>query len=144
MATLITNSPEETFALGTRLAQSATPGWVFGLSGDLGTGKTQFVKGFALGLQIRSRIQSPTFTLVHEYRDGRLPLFHLDLYRLESTAQIVAAGLEEYFAPTDGISIIEWFERWDGPVPPRLARLFFQHHSETTRAIEYTHDGPCP
>lgn len=146
MATLITLNAEQTVDLGARLAREAADGWVFGLTGDLGAGKTQFVKGFARGLGIHARIQSPTFTLVHEYHDGRLPLFHLDLYRLENTSQILLSGLEDYFAPTHGISIIEWFDRWEGPPPPRLARLHFQHTSESTRTItlDSSHDRPGP
>jgi tRNA threonylcarbamoyladenosine biosynthesis protein TsaE len=84
---------------------------VLGLSGDLGAGKTQLVKGFARGLGITERVHSPTFALVNIYTGGRLTLFHLDLYRLETRAQILAAGLEEYLTP-DGITVIEWAERW--------------------------------
>jgi len=93
------------------------------LSGDLGAGKTQFVKGLARGLGITARVHSPTFSLVNIYAGGRLTLFHLDLYRLETRQQILAAGLTEYLEPP-GVTAIEWPERWfgemmseQGPVP---------------------------
>jgi len=96
MATYISHSPAETESLGETLGRAAESGLVIGLSGDLGAGKTQLVKGLARGLGIAARIHSPTFTLVNVYRGGRLTLFHLDLYRLETMEQIHSAGLDEY------------------------------------------------
>ena len=84
MATFISHSPAETESLGEKLGRAAQRGLVIALSGDLGAGKTQFVKGLARGLGISARVHSPTFTLVNEYGGGRLKLFHLDLYRLET------------------------------------------------------------
>src|SRR5687767_8154601 len=104
MPSILSNSPEETLRLGEQWGREAKPGWVIGLSGDLGAGKTQLVKGIAHGLGIAARIQSPTFTLVHEIQEGRLPLYHIDLYRLDTPAQIVAAGLEEYFHQKEGVT----------------------------------------
>lgn len=114
MDTFISRSPEQTAALGEQWALEARRGWVIGLSGELGAGKTQLVKGFARGLGITTRILSPTFALVNEYREGRLPLFHLDLYRLDDPEQIARAGLGEYLQP-EGVTIIEWVERWVEP-----------------------------
>jgi len=111
MTTFISHSPAETGSLGERWGRSAQRGLVIGLSGDLGAGKTQLVKGIAPGLGITARVHSPTFTLVNEYGGGRLRLFHLDLYRLETRGQIVSAGLEEFLQP-DGVTVVEWAERW--------------------------------
>jgi tRNA threonylcarbamoyladenosine biosynthesis protein TsaE len=112
MATIISHSPEETQALGEAWGRTAQSGLLVGLCGDLGAGKTQLVKGFGLGLDITARVHSPTFALVNIYAGGRLTLFHLDLYRLETNEQILAAGLEEYLAPA-GVAVVEWAERWD-------------------------------
>ena len=110
MATFTSHSPAETESLGEKFGRSAQSGFVFALSGDLGAGKTQFVKGLARGLEIPARVHSPTFTLVNEYGGGRLKLFHLDLYRLETPAQIFSAGVEEFLQP-GGVTVIEWAER---------------------------------
>jgi len=110
MATFISHSPAETESLGERWGRAAQTGLVIGLSGDLGAGKTQLVKGLARGLGSAARVHSPTFTLVNEYGGGRLRLFHLDLYRLETRGQIISAGLEEFLQP-DGVAVIEWAER---------------------------------
>ena len=110
MATFISHSPAETETLGEKFGRAAQRGLVLALSGDLGAGKTQFVKGLARGLGVTARVHSPTFTLVNEYAGGRLKLFHLDLYRLETPAQMLSAGIEEFLSP-DGVAVIEWAER---------------------------------
>ncbi len=110
MPTVVTHSPAETESLGEGWGRRAQRGWVVGLSGELGAGKTQLVKGLARGLGIAARVHSPTFTLLNQYDGGRLRLFHLDLYRLETPGQIAAAGLEQYLQP-DGVTVIEWAER---------------------------------
>src|SRR5580658_285523 len=99
MVTFISHSAAETESLGEQFGRPAKIATVFALSGELGAGKTQFVKGLARGLEISARIHSPTFTLVNEYGGGRLKLFHLDLYRLETPAQVKSAGLEDYLQP---------------------------------------------
>ena len=144
------HSPAETETLGEAWGRAAESGLVIGLSGDLGAGKTQLVKGLARGLGIAVRVHSPTFTLVNEYGAGRLPLFHLDLYRLETREQIVAAGLEEYLQP-DGVAVIEWAERWFGEVrspkcevrsPGRQIRwVEIEVLNETERRITYEDFG---
>jgi tRNA threonylcarbamoyladenosine biosynthesis protein TsaE len=111
--TFLSHSPEQTEALGESWGRAAESGWVIGLCGDLGAGKTQLVKGLARGLDIPGRVHSPTFALVNIYTGGRLPLAHLDLYRLDTPAQITTAGLEEYLQPA-GVTVIEWAEKWLG------------------------------
>jgi tRNA threonylcarbamoyladenosine biosynthesis protein TsaE len=150
MATFISHSPAETESLGEAWGRAAERGLGIGLSGDLGAGKTQLVKGLARGLGITARVHSPTFTLVNEYSGGRLRLFHLDLYRLETREQIVAAGLEEYLHP-DGVTVIEWAERWFGEVrnpkcevrsPGQQTRwVKIEVLSETERRITYEDFG---
>jgi tRNA threonylcarbamoyladenosine biosynthesis protein TsaE len=111
MVTNISHSVAETEALGESWGREAQSGLVIGLTGELGAGKTQLVKGLARGLDISARVHSPTFTLVNIYTGGRLALYHLDLYRLETHEQIAAAGLDEYLQPS-GVTVIEWVERW--------------------------------
>lgn len=140
MATFISHSPEETEAFAARLGTAMQSECLIGLSGDLGAGKTQFVKGLARGLGVKERVHSPTFALLNIYGGGRLPLFHLDLYRLESQEQIVAAGLEEYFSP-GGVAVVEWIERWHGPKPARYRQFNFEFVSENERRILYENTG---
>ena len=118
MGTLISRSPERTELLGETWGREAANGWVLGLCGDLGIGKTQLVRGLARGLGCSDRVHSPTFSLVNIYGGGRMPLFHIDLYRLETRQQIIDAGLEEYLTPAGGVTVIEWAERWFGRKGP--------------------------
>ncbi len=149
MDTFISNSPAETHALGEAWGRAAMPGWLIALRGDLGAGKTHLVQGLARGLGINGRIPSPTFALVIEHRGGRLPLAHLDLYRLETPAQIASAGLEDYFQPRDGVTVVEWCERWPAfaeaaPVLPpglRLRRVTIESTGEMTRRISHEDFG---
>jgi tRNA threonylcarbamoyladenosine biosynthesis protein TsaE len=145
MATFISHNPADTEALGERFGRAAQRGWVIALSGDLGAGKTQFVRGVARGLDCAGKVHSPTFTLVNEYGGGRLKLFHLDLYRLETAQQILSAGIEEYLVP-DGVSVVEWAERledgrWkmeDGKI---FLRVKIEILSKTERKIIYDDFG---
>lgn len=102
-----TSSPEETEALGAFVADGLLPGDRVGLVGDLGAGKTRFVRGVARGLGAKGLVKSPSFTLVNIYEGGRIPLYHIDLYRLGSVEELYGAGLEEYIYG-DGVSVIEW------------------------------------
>jgi tRNA threonylcarbamoyladenosine biosynthesis protein TsaE len=137
MATHISHSPAETEALGEQLGRAAQPGLVLALSGDLGAGKTQLVKGLARGLGVTSRVHSPTFTLVNEYSGGRLRLFHLDLYRLETAAQILSAGVVDYLQP-DGVAVIEWAERLPAEWRQgRIVKVSIEIMGDTVRQIIY-------
>ena len=148
MATFISKSPEETRQLGERWGREAKAGWVVGLSGDLGAGKTQLVKGIASGLGVTGCVRSPTFALINEYSDGRLRLAHIDLYRLDTREQMVGAGLEEYFSRPTGIAVIEWAEKWfdrgstfEGRAS-RVRRVNIEALGETERRITYEDFGP--
>ena len=102
-----TNSPEETFAIGKALGEQAIPGQVICLDGDLGVGKTVFTQGFAEGLGIDGPVNSPTFTIVQVYEEGRLPLYHFDVYRIGDVEEMDEIGYEEYFYG-EGVALIEW------------------------------------
>ena len=136
MATFISKSPEETYALGLKWAEELDDGWVLGLIGDLGTGKTQLVKGLAAGLEIDGKVSSPTFTIVNEYSCSETTLYHLDLYRLETSEEINSAGLDPYLDP-EGISVIEWIDRWPEARPEKLRLVHLKSLSETEREIRY-------
>ena len=116
-----THSPEETWELAAELAGELGPGTVIALHGDLGAGKTCFVQGYAAALGIDEPITSPTYTLIGEY-EGRLPLHHIDLYRLSGPTEALGLGLEEYF-DVNGITAIEWAERAEGLLPPDLLHI---------------------
>ena len=145
MATFISRSPEETLALGERWGREAQAGWLIGLSGDLGAGKTVLVKGSAQGLGITARGHSPTFALVNEYRGGRLPMVHLDLYRMETRAEIAGAGLEEYFDKPSVVVAVEWMERWFGEqkalavrsLSARYRQVLIETLGESERRVTY-------
>ena len=129
-----THSPEETRELASRIAADLRPGDVLALRGPLGSGKTCFVQGCARGLKVTERyITSPTFVLVREYR-GRLPLYHIDLFRLATGPEIEHLGLEEYLEG-DGVSAVEWAEKVEGMLPERTINISFDCLDEMTRKI---------
>jgi tRNA threonylcarbamoyladenosine biosynthesis protein TsaE len=117
---IITQSPEETIALGQKLAQHLKPADVLGLIGEFGAGKTTLVKGVAQGLGVKERehVSSPSFVIVKEY-EGRIPLFHLDLYRLDNLTEIEYLGFGEYLFD-EGVCVIEWAERMKMLLPDYL------------------------
>ncbi len=142
MATLTSRSPAETERIGEQFGRAAAPGWVIGITGGLGAGKTCLVRGIARALKVPERVQSPTFALVHEYRGGIVPLYHLDLYRLDTAEQIIAAGLDDYLDPREGITVVEWYDRWTGPPPPRLHAIRIEDAGPEERLIH--HHAPRP
>ena len=127
-------SAAETGRLAAHLAGAAEAGDVIALRGELGTGKTQFAKGFARGLRVSAVVNSPSFTLMAEY-SGRLPLFHLDLYRLGGPADALAGGLLDERQAT-GVTLIEWAERLDGPVGGADLEVRFEGVGDEIRQIE--------
>lgn len=139
MNRVTTHSPEETRALAADLVRGLGPGSVLALRGPLGSGKTCFAQGCGRGLGVEERyITSPTFVLVREYR-GRLPFYHVDLYRLSPGPEIALLGLEEYI-DGEGVTAIEWAEKLDGALPPRTIEISFAGTGETEREISIS----CP
>ena len=135
MATIISHSPNDTFLLGRQLAETFRGGEVIALDGDLGAGKTHFVKGLAAGLGYTGDVTSPTFTLVHEYPGGRLPLFHFDFYRLESEGEALRIGLDEYLE-FGGIAAIEWAGKFPALLPRDTKWYRFRAGEGDERIIE--------
>jgi tRNA threonylcarbamoyladenosine biosynthesis protein TsaE len=134
VATFISNSPDETEAIGRRLAEHIGVGSVFALKGDLGSGKTSFVKGLVAGLGSSGGVTSPTFTILHEYRGGRLPVYHFDFFRVEDRQSLEGLGLDDYFFG-DGLSVIEWADRFPEFIPEQARWILFEIKSENQRAI---------
>ncbi len=119
---LISHSPEETRAIGARLADRLQGGEVVAFTGDLGAGKTAFVSGMAEALGVEDRVTSPTFTIVNEYEGGRLPLFHFDMYRLGSADELFHIGWEDYLA-RNGVCAVEWSENVAGAIEGDAIRV---------------------
>lgn len=134
MATFTSNSVGETIAFARKWAQSLVPNDVVALTGDLGAGKTQFVKGLLQGLASDDEATSPTFTLVHEYRSGPLPVFHFDFYRLNRQSEIEEIGFDEYL-DAGGIAVIEWADRFPATFPERTRWIRLALVSESRRII---------
>lgn len=132
--TFTTHSELETAAVGRQLAATMAPGSVVLLFGDLGSGKTAFVRGLGEGLGARADdVTSPTFTLIQEYRGGRLPLFHVDLYRLNDPREVEDLGLDELAA--DGVLTIEWAEKLPR-APAHAISVRIEHREGDTRVIQ--------
>ena len=117
-----TESAEETFALGTALASACTPGEVFTMTGDLGVGKTVFTQGFAQGLGIKGPVNSPTFTILQVYEDGRLPFYHFDVYRIADIEEMDEIGYEDCFYG-EGVCMIEWANLIEEILPEHLVDI---------------------
>lgn len=126
---LESNSEQETFDIGVKIAAAAKAGDIYCLDGDLGAGKTVFAKGFAAGLGITEPVTSPTFTIVKEYREGKMPLYHFDVYRISDPDEMYAIGYEDYFYG-DGVCLVEWSELIEELLPENA------EHINITRDIE--------
>ena len=136
-----TSHTSETIRIGKRLGRLLQPGDVVALVGELGTGKTQFIKGLAEGAGVgkATYVSSPSFTLINEYQ-GRIPLYHIDLYRLESEKEVEGLGLEEYVLG-NGITAIEWADKVSSLLPEELLLVKIHYTGEHSRTIEITPKG---
>lgn len=134
MASTISHSPAETFELGRLAATELRGGEVFALVGELGSGKTHFVKGLAAGLGYRDEVTSPTFTLVHEHLGGRFPLYHFDFYRLATAEETLRLGFDDYLEG-NGILAIEWADKFPGLLPATARWVQFRIATADTREI---------
>ncbi len=121
--------PEDTFALGEKIGREARPGELYTLTGDLGTGKTVFTQGVAAGLGIKEPVTSPTFTIVQIYEEGRIPLYHLDIYRIGDISEMEEIGYEDYFYG-DGLCIIEWAELIEELLPENRMQVTIEKNLE--------------
>src|SRR5215216_5342126 len=134
MATFISNSPAETAAIARQIAEHLVAGSVLALTGELGSGKTLFTQGLVAALQSAATVTSPTFTIVHEYQGGRLPVYHFDFFRLENQQPAVRLGLEDYFFG-DGVCVVEWADRFPDLIPEQARWISLEIKSERQRVI---------
>ena len=132
----VTNSPEETEALGMRLAAKLRPGTVIAYQGDLGAGKTAFTRGLARGLGADEPVTSPTYTIVNEYLSGRMPLFHFDMYRLRSADDLFDIGWEDYL-DRGGVCAVEWSENVADALESPV-QVLIEKTGDTTRTVTIT------
>ncbi|MBI5233241.1 MAG: tRNA (adenosine(37)-N6)-threonylcarbamoyltransferase complex ATPase subunit type 1 TsaE [Deltaproteobacteria bacterium] len=135
MEVFFTDSPEDTEALGASIAKRLEPETILALTGELGSGKTHFVKGLAKGLGIEGYVKSPSFMLLHIYEGGGIPFFHIDLYRIEDKKGFEHTGLEEYVYG-NGISAVEWAEKWPEVFEDADVIVSFFYEGESRRRIE--------
>lgn len=129
-----TNRPEETYELGQKLGREAHPGQIYCLDGDLGVGKTVFTQGFAAGLGIEGPVNSPTFTILQQYEEGRLPLYHFDVYRIGDVGEMEEIGYEDCFYG-DGVCLIEWSQLIPEILPKEVIRIRIEKDLE--RGFDY-------
>ncbi|WP_418791640.1 tRNA (adenosine(37)-N6)-threonylcarbamoyltransferase complex ATPase subunit type 1 TsaE [Phosphitispora sp. TUW77] len=134
---IFSDSPNKTIAIGNALGKMLGAGNIVCLEGDLGTGKTHFAKGIALGLDIGEHVTSPTFTIINEY-EGRLPFYHIDVYRLIAEDEAYELGLEEYLYG-GGVTLIEWPERVNGLLPDEylMVKIIMAEDGENARELEF-------
>lgn len=124
-----TNSAKETFELGKQIGEKALPGQIYTLNGDLGVGKTVFTQGVASGLGIQEPVNSPTFTIIQEYEEGRLPFYHFDVYRIGDIEEMEEIGYDDYFFG-DGVCLIEWAELIEELLPEQVISVTIEKNPE--------------
>lgn len=129
MTVFETWKPEETYELGKKMGEEAVPGQVICLNGDLGVGKTVFTQGFAAGLGIEGPVNSPTFTVVQQYGEGRLPLYHFDVYRIGDISEMDEIGYEDCFFG-DGVCLIEWSGLIEEILPEHVTKVAIEKNLE--------------
>lgn len=129
-----THDPEETFEVGRKIGMNAKPGQIYTLTGDLGVGKTVFTQGVAAGLGITEPVNSPTFTIIQEYEDGRLPFYHFDVYRIGDLEEMEEIGYDDYFFG-QGICLIEWAELIEEILPEKRIEVIIEKDLE--KGFEY-------
>ena len=129
-----THDPEETFEVGRKIGMNAKPGQINTLTGDLGVGKTVFTQGVAAGLGITEPVNSPTFTIIQEYEDGRLPFYHFDVYRIGDLEEMEEIGYDDYFFG-QGICLIEWAELIEEILPEKRIEVTIEKDLE--KGFEY-------
>ncbi len=129
MRVIESNSPRETYELGRCIGLGAKPGQIYCLDGDLGTGKTVFTQGFAAGLGIMEAVNSPTFTIVQVYDEGRLPLYHFDVYRIDDIDEMDEIGYEDYFYG-QGVCLVEWSTQIEELIPADAVRICLEKELE--------------
>ena len=129
-----THDPEETFEVGRTIGMNAKPGQIYTLTGDLGVGKTVFTQGVAAGLGITEPVSSPTFTIIQEYEDGRLPFYHFDVYRIGDLEEMEEIGYDDYFFG-QGICLIEWAELIEEILPEKRIEVTIEKDLE--KGFEY-------
>lgn len=134
MASITSSNVEETIAFARRWSEALLPNDVVALVGELGAGKTHFVKGLLQGIESADEVTSPTFTLIHEYRGGRLPVFHFDFYRLNRVAEIAEIGFDDYLEE-GGIAVVEWADRFPQVFPERTRWLRIEAPRASERSI---------
>lgn len=132
--TIITKSEAETIQVGVAFGATLSPGTIVAMYGDLGAGKTAFIRGLAQGLKLNVRVSSPTFTIVNEYL-GRIPLFHFDMYRLKSADELFDIGWDDYLE-RDGVCAVEWSENVEDAFPSETIRVKIDKINETDREIK--------
>ncbi|MFD2172020.1 tRNA (adenosine(37)-N6)-threonylcarbamoyltransferase complex ATPase subunit type 1 TsaE [Tumebacillus lipolyticus] len=136
-----TESVEQTQRVAKALGSMVQPGDLICLSGDLGAGKTTFTQGLACGLGVEEPVSSPTFTIIKEYDEGRIPLYHMDIYRLGERAAEEELGLDDYFFGA-GVSVVEWAEWLEEVLPADRVQVMLQNLSAEGRKITFTATGP--